>query len=72
MKNFEVLKMTIKQKRAIWYNIRKKNLDAQLYFIQKHDGDFMKWNLSKYKSPLWYIRANYGVSVYYNGIYKYN
>lgn len=62
--------MTTSQKRAIWYKERQKELHNQeCYLIWK---DLMnEYQMSRYKSMLWFIKSKGLASEYYQACYYY-
>lgn len=56
--------MTIRQKRAIGYAIRKRAQERREAFIISKEGSLDTFKKSRYKSMLWYISTKYGVSIY--------
>lgn len=48
--------MNVAQKRAIWYSIRKKQLEKQEDYIKSH-GLVNEFKESKYKSMTWFLKS---------------
>lgn len=63
--------MTVSQKRAIWYAMRRKELENQEIYLKWKDlyHDFEK---SKYKTMTWYIHAKGLTREYNQALYYHN
>ena len=48
--------MTVSQKRAIWYAIRKKQLEAQKEYLITHNM-INEFKHSNYKSMTWFLKS---------------
>lgn len=55
--------MTNTQKIAIGYAIRAKANERRKAFIIEKEGSLRSFELSKYKTLNWYIKARYGISI---------
>ena len=48
--------MTVSQKRAIWYSIRNKQIEAQKEYLLTHNM-MNEFKQSKYKSMTWFLKS---------------
>ena len=48
--------MTVSQKRAIWYTVRKKQLEAQKGYLLTHNL-MDEFKQSNYKSMTWFLKS---------------
>lgn len=48
--------MKVAQKRAIWYSIRRKQLERQEEYLREHDL-IQEFKESKYKNMTWFLKS---------------
>lgn len=62
--------MTISQKRAIWYKLRKREVETRFYYLN-YKKLMEEFEGSGYKNAIWFIRSK-GLEKEYNAFCYYN
>lgn len=62
--------MTVSQKRAIWYKMRKREVETRFYYLN-YKGLMDEYEDSCYKNAIWFIRSK-GLEREYNAFCHYN
>lgn len=62
--------MKVSQKRAIWYKLRKREVETRFYYLN-FKGLMDDFENSGYKNAIWYIRSK-GLEKDYNAFCYYN